>query len=142
MLKIGGAAIKDDREAYALLSVDVREVRDLDYANDSSFFLGQFATNLHQGTHINFSFHGLIVCVGKVTPLELKLANKILSDLIFFVLRVDPNLNSPLTCQGTPDRDRQKVVREQNILQEVFNILKAPFTDPVRSIPIFVFSIL
>ena len=62
---------------------------------------------------------------------ELKLAIKILSDLIFFVLRADGNVNNPLTMPGNPDRDRQKVLREQNILEEVFQILKAPFSDKV-----------
>jgi len=69
-----------------------------------------------------------------VSSTELKLGIKILSDLIFFVLRADGNVNNPLTVTGTPDRDRQKVLREQNILEEVFHILKAPFSDPVRPV--------
>jgi hypothetical protein len=72
---------------------------------------------------------------GAVSSMELKLATKILSDLIFFVLRADGNVNAPLSVQGTPDRDRQKVLREQNILEEVFHILRAPFSDPVSASP-------
>ena len=61
----------------------------------------------------------------------MKLAQKILSDLIFFVLRQDGINQNSLTITGTPDRERQKLLREQNIVDELFNILKAPFVDEV-----------
>ena len=100
-----------------MVPVGADEVRDLDFANDSSMFLKTLAERL---------------AIGTVSSTELKLATKILSDLIFFVLRADGTVNHPLTIVGTPDRDRQKVLREQNILDGVFQILKAPFSDKVH----------
>jgi len=70
---VGAAVRKDDKEAFAFIPVAASEVRDLDFANDSSTFLAQLAKKIANGT---------------VTSSELKLAQSILSDLIFFVLKM------------------------------------------------------
>ena len=49
MIKIGGAMRKDDREAFELLPVDAGEVRDLDFANDSSMFLSGLSKKILDG---------------------------------------------------------------------------------------------
>jgi len=46
MLKIGGAVRKDDKEAFAFIPVDPSEVRDLDFANDSSKFLSDLSKKI------------------------------------------------------------------------------------------------
>ena len=40
---------KDDREAFELLPVDAGEVRDLDFANDSSMFLASLSKKILDG---------------------------------------------------------------------------------------------
>lgn len=61
--------------------------------------------------------------------MELKVAQRILSELIFFLFRHEGTTQNALNFTGQIDRERQKVLREQNIVDELFNILKAPFTD-------------
>jgi inositol 1,4,5-triphosphate receptor type 1 len=55
----------------------------------------------------------------------------LLTDLIFFVAEYETGANSdPLEIQlNKPNRERQKLMREQNILQQVFRLLKAPFVE-------------
>uniref|UniRef100_A0A673CXM9 Inositol 1,4,5-trisphosphate receptor n=1 Tax=Sphaeramia orbicularis TaxID=375764 RepID=A0A673CXM9_9TELE len=53
-----------------------------------------------------------------------------LHDLVFFVCVVPNNGQDVLSVvTSTPNRERQKLMREQNILAQIFGILKAPFTD-------------
>ena len=57
---------------------------------------------------------------------------QILEDLIYFVLkksRSSSKSENCLTLTGHPDKDRQKLMREQNILLALFDILKSPFTE-------------
>lgn len=114
MTKLCSSIRRDDREAFELIPVDASEVRDLDFANDSSTFLSHLAQLIRDGS---------------ISSTEVKLAQKILSELVFFVLRQEGSSQHPLTCTGTPDRDRQKLLREQDIIEYLFNILKAPFSD-------------
>lgn len=57
----------------------------------------------------------------------------LLTDLIYFVAEYDGTSTAatdPLDVQlCKPNRERQKLMREQNILQQVFRILKAPFAE-------------
>jgi len=114
MLKVGGAPRKDDKEAFELSPVNAAEVRDLDFTTDSSKFLAELATKFADGT---------------ITSMELKVAQRIMSDLIFFLFRHEGTNQNALTFAGQIDRERQKVLREQGIVDELFNILKAPFTS-------------
>ncbi|KAJ8301192.1 hypothetical protein KUTeg_020179 [Tegillarca granosa] len=124
-LQVGCAQIKEDKEAFAIVPVSPQEVRDLDFANDASKVLADIATKLERASITqNERSYGLVT--------------QLLSDLIYFVAMVesqntgtDPlriELAKPKDC-----RDRQKLLREQNILKqhidiEVFQILKAPFS--------------
>ncbi|KAJ8301691.1 hypothetical protein KUTeg_020678 [Tegillarca granosa] len=115
---VGCAQIKEDKEAFAIVPVSPQEVRDLDFANDASKVLADIATKLERAS---------------ITQNERRLVTQLLSDLIYFVAMVesqntgtDPlriELAKPKDC-----RDRQKLLREQNILKQVFQILKAPFS--------------
>ncbi|XP_039563997.1 inositol 1,4,5-trisphosphate receptor type 2 isoform X2 [Passer montanus] len=115
MLKIGTCQTKEDKEAFAIVSVPLSEVRDLDFANDANKVLASTVKKLESGT---------------ITQNERRFVTKLLEDLIFFVADVPNNGQEVLDVIITkPNRERQKLMREQNILAQIFGILKAPFKD-------------
>ncbi|XP_056373589.1 inositol 1,4,5-trisphosphate receptor type 2 isoform X2 [Hyla sarda] len=115
MLKIGTCQTKEDKEAFAIISVPLSEVRDLDFANDANKVLASTVKKLEYGT---------------ITQNERRFVTKLLEDLIFFVAGVPNNGQEVLDVVVTkPNRERQKLMREQNILAQIFGILKAPFKD-------------
>uniref|UniRef100_A0A8C3M120 Inositol 1,4,5-trisphosphate receptor n=1 Tax=Chrysolophus pictus TaxID=9089 RepID=A0A8C3M120_CHRPC len=115
MLKIGTCQTKEDKEAFAIVSVPLSEVRDLDFANDANKVLASTVKKLENGT---------------ITQNERRFVTKLLEDLIFFVSDVPNNGQEVLDVVITkPNRERQKLMREQNILAQIFGILKAPFKD-------------
>ncbi|KAL6106962.1 itpr2 [Pungitius sinensis] len=115
MLKIGTCPTKEDKEAFAIVSVPLSEVRDLDFANDASKVLESTVRKLQ---------------FGNIAQNERRFVTKLLEDLVFFVCMVPNNGQDVLSVvTSTPNRERQKLMREQNILAQIFGILKAPFTD-------------
>ncbi|XP_011361472.1 inositol 1,4,5-trisphosphate receptor type 2 [Pteropus vampyrus] len=115
MLKIGTCQTKEDKEAFAIVSVPLSEVRDLDFANDANKVLATTVKKLENGT---------------ITQNERRFVTKLLEDLIFFVADVLNNGQEVLDVVITkPNRERQKLMREQNILAQVFGILRAPFKE-------------
>lgn len=117
MWKIGSAKIKEDKEAFQLIPVPANEVRDLDFATDAAKMLQTFADKM---------FHNQLLVNDRRTLCTL------LTDLIYFVAECEESGNNvdPFEIQLTkPNRERQKLMREQNILQQVFRILKAPFVE-------------
>ncbi|XP_071815438.1 inositol 1,4,5-trisphosphate receptor-like isoform X4 [Apostichopus japonicus] len=115
MLKVGTAPVREDREAFAIIPVRPGEVRDLDFANDAEKVLGAMAEKLEKGI---------------ITHNERKQTKKLLVDLIYFVTDQLNTGCDPLSVSvTTPNRDRQKLMREQYILERIFEILKAPFSD-------------
>ncbi|XP_060734023.1 inositol 1,4,5-trisphosphate receptor type 2 isoform X1 [Tachysurus vachellii] len=115
MLKIGTCPIKEDKEAFAIISVPLSEVRDLDFANDANKVLESFV-------------HKLGKC--QIAQNDRRFVTKLLEDLIFFVCEVINNGQDVLSVViSNPNRERQKLMREQNILAQIFGILKATFAD-------------
>ncbi|KAM3832398.1 inositol 1,4,5-trisphosphate-gated calcium channel ITPR2 isoform 1-T1 [Vipera latastei] len=115
MLKIGTCQTKEDKEAFAIVSVPLSEVRDLDFANDANKVLASIVKNLENGS---------------VTQNERRFVTKLLEDLIFFVADVQNNGQEVLDVVVIkPNRERQKLMREQNILEQIFGILKTPFKE-------------
>uniref|UniRef100_A0A8C1R543 Inositol 1,4,5-trisphosphate receptor n=1 Tax=Cyprinus carpio TaxID=7962 RepID=A0A8C1R543_CYPCA len=115
MLRIGTSPIKEDKEAFAIVPVPPAEVRDLDFANDASKVLASIAGKLEKGT---------------ITQNERRFVTKLLEDLVFFVVDIPNNGQDVLEIMvNKPNRERQKLMREQNILKQIFKLLQAPFTD-------------
>nr|DBA33817.1 TPA: hypothetical protein GDO54_001448 [Pyxicephalus adspersus] len=114
-LMLGTCPTKEDKEAFAIVSVPVSEIRDLDFANDASSMLANFVERLNEGF---------------ISQNDRRFAIKLLEDLVFFVVDVPNNGQNVLDITITkPNRERQKLMREQNILKQIFGILKAPFKD-------------
>ncbi|XP_068181041.1 inositol 1,4,5-trisphosphate-gated calcium channel ITPR3 isoform X4 [Antennarius striatus] len=114
-LMLGTCSTKEDKEAFAIVSVPVMEIRDLDFANDASAMLSTVVDQFSQGF---------------ISPNDRRFAIKLLEDVVFFVADVI-NSGQPVldVVMSKANRERQKLMREQNILKQIFGILKAPFKD-------------
>ncbi|XP_030076286.1 inositol 1,4,5-trisphosphate-gated calcium channel ITPR3 isoform X1 [Microcaecilia unicolor] len=114
-LMLGTCPTKEDKEAFAIVSVPVSEIRDLDFANDASSMLASIVEKLNEGF---------------ISQNDRRFAIKLLEDLVFFVVGVPNNGQNVLDIvMSKANRERQKLMREQNILKQIFGILKAPFKD-------------
>ncbi|XP_040008243.1 inositol 1,4,5-trisphosphate receptor type 3 isoform X4 [Xiphias gladius] len=114
-LMLGTCPTKEDKEAFAIVSVPVMEIRDLDFANDASAMLSTVVDQFNQGF---------------ISQNDRRFAIKLLEDVVFFVADVINSGQSVLDVVMTKaNRERQKLMREQNILKQIFGILKAPFRD-------------
>lgn len=117
MSKVGCAQIREDKEAFAIVPVSPTEVRDLDFVNDACNVLLQLSRKMEQKV---------------VTQNDRKLLIQLLQDIIYFIanLENEPNRVGPFELvPNVTNRERQKLLREQNILKQLFKILQAPFTD-------------
>uniref|UniRef100_A0A913HZP3 Inositol 1,4,5-trisphosphate receptor n=1 Tax=Strongyloides stercoralis TaxID=6248 RepID=A0A913HZP3_STRER len=105
---------KIDKEAFALFKVSPHEVRDLDFANDASKALMQFIS---------------LMLSGQIIPKDMTNTTcQLLIECIYFVTGVTDHMIDPLNIVDfSPSRDRQKLLREQGVLAQVFALLKAPF---------------
>ncbi|CAF1038569.1 unnamed protein product [Didymodactylos carnosus] len=111
--KIGCAQTKEDKEAFQIVHVSPDEVRDLDFANDAAQHFDMTVSKWEKlGTtnvHVN----------------ERKQVNQLLTDIVYFLACQENNGSDPFDVQITkPNRERQKLIREQNILKQLFRILK------------------
>uniref|UniRef100_A0A663MK08 Inositol 1,4,5-trisphosphate receptor n=1 Tax=Athene cunicularia TaxID=194338 RepID=A0A663MK08_ATHCN len=114
-LMLGTCPTKEDKEAFAIVSVPVSEIRDLDFANDASSMLANVVEKMNEGF---------------LSQNDRRFVIQLLEDLVFFVSDVPNNGQNVLDIVVTkPNRERQKLMREQNILKQIFGILKAPFKD-------------
>ncbi|CAH1265900.1 ITPR1 [Branchiostoma lanceolatum] len=115
MLKVGAAPIREDKEAFAIVPVPANEVRDLDFANDACKVMQDIASKLEKSS---------------ITQNERRFVTQLLTDLVYFLADKPNNGGDPLDVQITnPNRERQKLMRDQNILKQIFKVLQAPFED-------------
>ncbi|KAK2507097.1 hypothetical protein MC885_000724 [Smutsia gigantea] len=121
-LMLGTCPTKEDKEAFAIVSVPVSEIRDLDFANDASSMLASAVEKLNEGF---------------ISQNDRRFVIQLLEDLVFFVTDVPNNGQNVLDIMVTKaNRERQKLMREQNILKQIFGILKAPFRDKAGEGPL------
>lgn len=127
--------MKEDKEAFAIVPVSPAEVRDLDFANDASKVLASIAGKLEKGTITqNERRYGTLTTTSqteRVFPQTLlprmftsvcvpRAVTKLLEDLVFFVVDIPNNGQDVLEIMvNKPNRERQKLMREQNILKQV-----------------------
>ncbi|KAM3839836.1 inositol 1,4,5-trisphosphate-gated calcium channel ITPR3 isoform 2-T2 [Vipera latastei] len=112
---LGTCPTKEDKEAFAIVSVPVSEIRDLDFANDASYMLANVVEKMNEGF---------------LSQNDRRFVIQLLEDLVFFVSDVPNNGQNVLDIVITKaNRERQKLMREQNILKQIFGILKAPFKE-------------
>ena len=119
MMLIGTSAVKEDKEAFKIIPVAPEEVRDLDFAADACKVLEDFTSQLKNSS--------------EVAVAERKNVLKLLDDIICFVCRAErrDNEDSETIQMHSIEkaRERQKLLREQGILREIFKILEA-FKEP------------
>lgn len=105
--QVGSCQIKEDKEAFAIIQVQADEVRDLDFVSDASKALGMFCQKMEEGI---------------ISQSERRELTQLLNDLNKFVLSVDLTMTKQDVLSilvDNPDRERQKLIREQNILKKV-----------------------
>ncbi|XP_078597703.1 inositol 1,4,5-trisphosphate receptor-like isoform X8 [Branchiostoma floridae x Branchiostoma japonicum] len=136
MLKVGAAPIREDKEAFAIVPVPANEVRDLDFANDACKVMQDIASKLEkssitQNERSSVSQLPTRPAINNVLSKSVRrFVTQLLTDLVYFLADKPNNGGDPLDVQITnPNRERQKLMRDQNILKQIFKVLQAPFED-------------
>ncbi|CAF0857142.1 unnamed protein product [Adineta ricciae] len=111
--KIGCALTKEDREAFQIVHVSPDEVRDLDFANDAAQHFDMTVSKWEK------------IGVMNVHANDRKQVILLLTDIMYFLACQENNGSDPFDVQILkPNRERQKLIREQNILKQLFRILR------------------
>ncbi|CAF1108028.1 unnamed protein product [Rotaria sordida] len=111
--KIGCALTKEDREAFQIVHVSPDEVRDLDFANDAAQHFDMTVSKWERIGAMN------------VHANDRKQVIMLLTDIVYFLACQENNGTDPFDIHILKaNRERQKLIREQNILKQLFRILR------------------
>ena len=118
-LRLGANLVRGDNEVFAAIPVKMEVIRDLDFCDECSHSMARNVRALANGT---------------ITHVARKQLKKVLIDLLTFLVEreyddVDHEDRDYEVLNGTPNKDRQKMMREQDILKQLFLLLRAPFTS-------------
>lgn len=91
--------MKEDKEIFAIIPVSAQEIRDFSFTNDACKVLSS----------------ALVTTIPNLTTYEWYRLIQSLEEIINFI--------------ANQNRERQKLIREQNILKILFQILKLPSLD-------------
>ena len=114
---VGCYPLKDDKEAFTLVAVEATEVKDLDFITDCHKVLERFVCKVRNG---------------KVLACDRSAVVSLLEGMIFFCsnqmhdFRTSIALDAVVTVDAS-FRERQKLIREQNVLELLFIILRELF---------------
>ncbi|KAG8546467.1 hypothetical protein GDO81_018852 [Engystomops pustulosus] len=104
-LRIGTSPVKGSKRAFAIVPGVATEGEIWIFANDASQVLSP-------------------------DPPSRRAVTKLLEELVYFVTAgVNSGQDVLEVLVNKPNRERQKLMREQNILKQIFKLLQAPFTD-------------
>ncbi|KAI3385554.1 hypothetical protein SNEBB_008534 [Seison nebaliae] len=119
MYRLVYSKVKEDKEAFLLKSVSENEIWDLDFATDISKSLSIYAKNFN---------------IPQLKQNERRELTSLLTEIILFITGEERNDIDLFTLSNAnTNRQRQKLIREQNVLAGVFKILKSPFSKTTQN---------
>lgn len=124
LYKIGCSLAKKDNQAFKLINISTTEIRNLDFVSDIDKLMKTYTLKIRENS---------------LTTQDRASLESVLADLILFLAETTPSKfadnNSDTSLDpikliiAKPNRARQELMREQQILDELFNIMKAPFIE-------------
>lgn len=115
MSKVSCTPFKEDNEAFTIITVSAKEVRDVDFVTDASSLLMSMCSKVERGA-----------------PSDKSLITHLLQAIIYFIADLEDAPVKPDALNVVlqePNREKQKLIREQNLLAQIFRVLQAPFID-------------
>ncbi len=105
-------------------------MRDLDFATDAAKMLHSFAEKIYYNQlQVNERRALCTLLTDLLYFIDDSKTSRVTSSLVTDRESILLDLDSHASHASEPNRERQKLVREQNILQHIFRVLKAPFAE-------------
>ncbi|KAF6778136.1 hypothetical protein AHF37_02529 [Paragonimus kellicotti] len=120
MHKLGCVPLKVDKETFSIVPVSATVVRELDFANDAIKQLINLAPAFEQNT---------------LTDKMIRMLACLLAELVWFLVggsKLDHGNLFHLSDDVVASRERQKLLREQNILEQIFRLLRSPVINSLE----------